>query len=87
MPHYLELARHRFLPQLTAFAAKVGVPHDAADVQKAAGAYVGSVSSWIFGMLSHLWSGGLAIAIPHGPGVPFLYPTNVAPTIGVRFAF
>ena len=32
-------------------------------------------------------SGGLAIAIPHGPGVPYNYPTNVAPTIGVRFAF
>ena len=32
-------------------------------------------------------TGGLAIAIPHGPGVPFYYPTNVAPTIGVRFAF
>jgi predicted porin len=32
-------------------------------------------------------SGGLAIAIPHGPGVPFFYPTNVAPTIGCRFAF
>jgi predicted porin len=32
-------------------------------------------------------SGGLAIAIPHGPGVPYFYPTNVAPTIGCRFAF
>jgi predicted porin len=32
-------------------------------------------------------TGGLAIAIPHGPGVPYLYPTNVAPTIGIRFAF
>jgi len=32
-------------------------------------------------------TGGLAIAIPHGPGVPYVYPTNVAPTIGVRFAF
>jgi predicted porin len=32
-------------------------------------------------------SGGLAIAIPHGPGVPYIYPTNVAPTIGCRFAF
>jgi predicted porin len=32
-------------------------------------------------------TGGLDIAIPHGPGVPFRYPTNVAPTIGVRFAF
>jgi predicted porin len=32
-------------------------------------------------------TGGLAVAIPHGPGVPYLHPTNVAPTIGVRFAF
>jgi len=31
--------------------------------------------------------GGLAIAIPHGPGVPYLHNTNVAPTIGGRFAF
>jgi hypothetical protein len=32
-------------------------------------------------------SGGLAIALPHGPGVPFNYPDNLAPTIGGRFAF
>ncbi|MGB9241950.1 MAG: porin [Terriglobales bacterium] len=32
-------------------------------------------------------SGGLAIAIPHSPGVPYLHNNNVAPTIGVRFAF
>jgi predicted porin len=32
-------------------------------------------------------TGGLDIAIPHGPGVPYIYPTNVAPTIGCRFAF
>ena len=32
-------------------------------------------------------SGGLAIAIPHGPGVPFIYTNNAAPTIGGRFAF
>ncbi len=32
-------------------------------------------------------TGGLAIAIPHGPGVPYNYPNNVAPTIGGRFAF
>ena len=32
-------------------------------------------------------TGGLAIAIPHGPGVPDSDPTNVAPTIGIRFAF
>ncbi len=32
-------------------------------------------------------SGGLAIAIPHGPGVPYLHNNNTAPTIGGRFAF
>jgi predicted porin len=32
-------------------------------------------------------SGGLAIAIPHGPGVPYNYPDNFAPTIGGRFVF
>ncbi len=32
-------------------------------------------------------SGGLAIAIPHGPGVPYNYDSNVAPTIGGRFTF
>jgi predicted porin len=32
-------------------------------------------------------SGGLAIAIPHGPGVPFKDDNNFAPTIGVRFSF
>ena len=32
-------------------------------------------------------SGGLAIAIPHGPGVPYYYDNNVAPTIGGRFTF
>jgi predicted porin len=32
-------------------------------------------------------SGGLAIAIPHGPGVPYLHDNNLAPTVGVRYAF
>ena len=32
-------------------------------------------------------SGGLAIAIPHGPGVPYNYNNNFAPVIGGRFAF
>jgi predicted porin len=32
-------------------------------------------------------SGGLAIAIPHGPGVPYYHNSNVAPVIGARFAF
>jgi hypothetical protein len=32
-------------------------------------------------------AGGLAIAIPHGPGVPYDYDNNFAPTIGVRFSF
>ena len=32
-------------------------------------------------------NGGLAIAIPHGPGVPYNYDSNVAPTLGTRFTF
>jgi predicted porin len=32
-------------------------------------------------------SGGLAIAIPHGPGVPYIHTDNLAPVIGGRFAF
>ena len=32
-------------------------------------------------------SGGLAIAIPHAPGVPYYYDNNLAPVLGVRFAF
>jgi predicted porin len=32
-------------------------------------------------------SGGLAIAIPHGPGVPYFSNNNIAPTIGGRFTF
>jgi predicted porin len=31
--------------------------------------------------------GGLAIAIPHGPGVPYKYDNNCAPTVGGRFTF
>jgi len=32
-------------------------------------------------------SGGLDIAIPHGPGVPYNSDNNFAPTVGSRFAF
>jgi len=32
-------------------------------------------------------SGGLAIAIPHGPGVPYFFDSNIAPTVGGRFSF
>jgi predicted porin len=32
-------------------------------------------------------NGGLAIAIPHGPGVPYVHDGNIAPTLGGRFAF
>lgn len=32
-------------------------------------------------------SGGLAIAIPHRPGVPYYYNNNIAPTVGARFTF
>ncbi|MFZ0560850.1 MAG: carboxypeptidase regulatory-like domain-containing protein [Terriglobales bacterium] len=41
--------------------------------------YAGIAYSWV--------SGGLAIAIPHGPGVPYNSDNNFAPTIGGRFAF
>jgi hypothetical protein len=30
---------------------------------------------------------GLAIAIPHGPGVPYLHYSNFAPAVGGRFSF
>ena len=32
-------------------------------------------------------TGGLAIAIPHGPGVPYAHNNNFAPTVGGRFTF
>jgi predicted porin len=32
-------------------------------------------------------TGGLAIAIPHGPGVPYFYNNNIAPTVGARYTF
>ena len=32
-------------------------------------------------------TGGLGIAIPHGPGVPYYHNNNLAPTTGVRFTF
>ncbi len=41
--------------------------------------YAGLAYSWV--------TGGLAIAIPHGPGVPYLSDNNCAPTVGARFAF
>jgi predicted porin len=39
------------------------------------------------GLADSFVSGGLAIAIPHGPGVPYLHNNNWAPTIGGRFTF
>jgi predicted porin len=41
--------------------------------------YAGIAYSWV--------SGGLAIAIPHGPGVPYYSNNNCAPTVGGRFTF
>ena len=61
-PHYIDVLRHRILPEVTSFVARVGGPHDAADLQKEASAYVGSVSSWIVGILAQIWSSGLVIA-------------------------
>jgi predicted porin len=42
-------------------------------------AYTGLAYSYV--------TGGLAIAIPHGPGVPYYHNNNFAPVIGGRFAF
>ena len=41
--------------------------------------FVGLAYSFVYG--------GQAIAIPHGPGVPYLHNSNFAPTIGGRFTF
>jgi predicted porin len=41
--------------------------------------FAGVAYSWV--------QGGLGIAIPHGPGVPYLNDNNLAPTVGGRFAF
>ncbi len=41
-----------------------------------------------FAGIAYSWvSGGLAIAIPHKPGVPYLSNNNCAPTVGGRFTF
>jgi predicted porin len=41
-----------------------------------------------FAGIAYSWvSGGLAIAIPHGPGAPYNSNNNFAPTIGARFSF
>ena len=41
-----------------------------------------------FAGIAYSWvSGGLAIAIPHGPGVPYYSDNNFAPTVGARFSF
>jgi len=42
----------------------------------------------VFAGFAYSWvSGGLAIAIPHGPGVPYFYNNNFAPVVGSRFSF
>jgi predicted porin len=41
--------------------------------------FAGAAYSWV--------RGGLAIAIPHGPGVPYNSDNNFAPTVGSRFTF
>jgi predicted porin len=41
-----------------------------------------------FAGIAYSWvSGGLGIAIPHGPGVPYNSNNNFAPTVGGRFSF
>jgi len=39
------------------------------------------------GMAYSFVTGGMGIAIPHGPGVRYLHNSNFAPTIGGRFSF
>jgi hypothetical protein len=39
------------------------------------------------GLVQSYVCGGLAIAIPHKPGVPYNYDSNLAPTVGGRFVF
>jgi predicted porin len=41
--------------------------------------FAGVAYSWV--------TGGLDIAIPHGPGVPYNSDNNFAPVVGSRFAF
>ena len=41
--------------------------------------FAGVAYSWV--------TGGLAIAIPHGPGVPYLHNSNWSPTVGGRVTF
>jgi len=41
-----------------------------------------------FAGIAYSWvSGGLGIAIPHKPGVPYNYNNNFAPAVGARFTF
>jgi hypothetical protein len=41
-----------------------------------------------FAGIAYSWvTGGLDIAIPHKPGVPYYSDNNCAPTVGARFTF
>jgi predicted PurR-regulated permease PerM len=62
IPVYIDLLRYRFLPDLIQFVSRFVSPRDAADLQKAATAYVGNASSWVLGLLGRVWTGGMAIA-------------------------
>jgi predicted PurR-regulated permease PerM len=62
VPRYIDFVRHRALPDLSKLVARWFSPHEAADLQKQATAYVGTAGSWMVGLLSRVWSGGLAIA-------------------------
>jgi predicted PurR-regulated permease PerM len=61
-PAYMDVLRVRFLPRITDLVARFGGPKDAAEIQKTAGTYIGSVSSWLFGMLVRIWSSSLVLA-------------------------
>jgi len=78
LPQYLDLLRHRILPQVNHLVAQVGGPRDVADVQKAVTGYVGTASSWILGMLGQVWSGGVAI-------VDIVYVLLLTPLVAFYF--
>jgi predicted PurR-regulated permease PerM len=61
-PGYINWIRHKVLPQLSQFAARVGGPGEVANVQKAVTSYAGDISSWVIGFLGRVLSGGLVIA-------------------------
>jgi predicted PurR-regulated permease PerM len=62
LPHYIDLLRHRVLPQVTKLVARVGGPHEVNEMQKAVKDYTGDITSWVVGLLGQVWSGSMVVA-------------------------